>query len=97
MPALDVRLEDAPAVVASTDHYVFAIKATIDPQVMLRIAGLFAQRHVVPRQLNCRTVGAYLLIDVEVELESPLLARRLLERARSIVLVERANLVEGRN
>lgn len=78
------------------DFYVFAVRAAQDPQVMLRVAGLFAQRSVVPRQLSCRTSGSSLLIDVEVALERPEIARLLLEKIRSIVCVERASLVEGK-
>ena len=80
--------------VVTTEFHVFAIRAAQDPQVMLRVAGVFAQRNLVPRQLSCRTSGSCLLIDVEVALGTPEMARRLLEKIRSIVLVERVNLVE---
>lgn len=72
---------------------VFAIRAATDPQAICRVAGLFAQRGIVPRQICARQSGAYLLIDVEVELESMTTARILLNKLRAMVLVERASLV----
>lgn len=80
----------------NSNIYVFDVRAAQHPQMMLRIAGLFAQRDIVPRHLSCRTADASLLIDVEVALESPETARLLLEKIRSIVCVERASLVEGK-
>lgn len=81
---------------AETALYVFAVRAAQEPQVMLRVAGLFAQRNIIPRQLCCRTSGSWLLIDVEVRLESGAVAQLLLEKMRSIVCVDRVNLVEGK-
>lgn len=79
---------------ASDGLHAFAISAAQDPQVMLRVTGLFAQRSILPHQLRCRKSGDSLLIDVEVELESSAAATVLLEKLRSIVLVEHAELVE---
>lgn len=93
MPALDFGCRAEAA--AKPALHVFAIEATQDPQVMLRIAGLFAQRSIVPQQLSCRRSGTRLTIDVEAELDSPAVAGLLLEKIRSMVLVDRANLVEG--
>lgn len=73
--------------------HVFAIRAIADPQAICRIAGLFAQRNIVPHQICSRRSGAMLLIDIEVELESMSVARILLNKLRSMVLVERASLV----
>lgn len=73
--------------------FVYAIRAAEDPQVMLRIAGLFAQREIVPDQICCRKSGNYLLIDLEVVLEDDRTAKILLEKVRSLVRVERACLV----
>ena len=94
MPALNFDSR-ARSTTGPTLH-AFAVRAVQDPQVMLRIAGLFAQRNIVPRQLCCRTSGSWLLIDVEVEGGAPATAQLLLEKIRSIVLVERAHLVEGK-
>ena len=56
MPALVVDGRARSAV--SPAPHVFAIRAARDPQVMLRVAGLFAQRNIVPHQLCCRTARA---------------------------------------
>lgn len=89
-PSLDSRAGCAP----QGGVHAFAISAAQDPQVMLRVTGLFAQRSILPHQLNCRKSGDSLLIDVEAELESDAAATVLLEKLRSIVLVEHAELVE---
>lgn len=84
-----------PGAALGTALYVFAIRAARDPQVMSRVAAPFAQRNIVPHQLCCRASEQWLLIDIEVELEAPKIAELLLQKIRSIVLVERVNLVEG--
>ena len=101
MPSLDFDSRSHPAPMPVTPSaaptlHAFAVRAEQDPQVMLRIAGLFAQRNIVPHQLCCRTSGPWLLIDVEVACVAPANAQLLLEKIRSIVLVERAHLVEGK-
>lgn len=73
--------------------FLFAIRAVQDPQVLLRIAGLYAQREIVPEQICCRKSGDFLLIDLEVVLDGDRTARILLEKIRSLVQVERASLV----
>lgn len=73
--------------------HIFAIRAVSDPQVMLRVAGLFAQRSIIPDQICARRSGDFLLIDVEVQLESSAIARLLVEKLRAIALVERATLL----
>lgn len=93
MPALDADCRAGAN--AAQALYVFAVRAAQDPQVMLRVAGLFAQRNIVPRQMCCRQSGTRLLVDVEAELDSPTIADLLLEKLRSMVLIERASLVEG--
>ena len=72
---------------------LFAVRTSADPQVMLRVAGLFAQRDLVPEQICCRRVGEYLLIDIEIVLENDQTAQILLQKIRSLVHVERASLV----
>lgn len=93
MPALN--FDRGTNCTARLPLYVFAVRAGLDPQVLLRIAGLFAQRDIIPYQLCCRTSAACLLITVEVAIETPAIAQLLLEKLRSIVLVEHASLIEG--
>ena len=78
-----------------SSRLVYAVRAGLDPQVLLRIAGLFAQRDNIPHQLSCRTTPSCLLIDIEVAIETPAIANIMLEKLRSIVLVERVSLLEG--
>ena len=94
MPALGLGRQVDPG--AGPARYVFAICAEQDPQVMLRIAGLFAQRNIVPHQTCCRRSGHRLLVDLEVELDNAAAATLLVEKFRSMVMVERASLVEGK-
>lgn len=93
MPVLG--LSQKPAPVAGPELHVFAVRAAPDPQVMLRVANLFAQRNIVPDQICCRRSGRWLLVDIEAALESVAEAALLLEKLRSMVLVERASLVGG--
>lgn len=92
MPALDFDCRAGSAIEPAL--YVFAIRAMPDPQVTLRVVGLFAQRNIIPHQACCRKSGECLLIDIEAELESPAVGSLLLEKLRSMVLVDRASLVE---
>lgn len=86
------RKDGVPASASQT--FKFGIRARLDPQTLLRVAGLFAQRGLIPERIFCRTSGAYFLIDVEVALEDLAAAEILLQKVRSQVLVERADLVE---
>ena len=91
MAALD--FQSRTEVMTVERKYIFAIRAESDPQIMLRVAGLFAKRNIVPDQICARRSGERLLIDVEVQLESSAVARLLVEKLRAIVLVERATLL----
>lgn len=91
VPALEYQCR-ARNVTQAAKH-IFAIRAASDPQVMLRVAGLFAQRGIIPDRFCARQSGDVLLIDVEVRLPDEGAARVLLEKLRSIVCVERATLL----
>ncbi|MDX3910203.1 MAG: hypothetical protein QHC67_10340 [Sphingobium sp.] len=83
MPALDFQCR--ADLVAAAKKHVFAVRAALDPQVMLRVAGLFAQRNIIPDQICARQSGEVLLIDIEVQLENGAVARLLVEKLRAIV------------
>lgn len=92
MPALD-RLP-RPVPTGDPQAHVFAIRAEADPQVLMRIVGLFAQRSIVPELVTCRRSGERLEIAVEAVLASDEAAERLLEKLRAIVLIGDAALLE---
>lgn len=68
----------------------FAVRAKADPQAMLRIVGLFAQRHQVPRHISALKVGDDLHISTEVEELSEEAADILCWKIRQIVCVQKA-------
>lgn len=76
--------------------YILAIKAESDPQVLLRVSGLFAQRSIIPRQISCRRYKNFLIIDIEVDLLDSQVVNTLIEKIRSIILVNRVSLIEGK-
>lgn len=75
--------------------FVFIVQAARDPQAMLRVAGLFALRNLIPRRLCCRAEGTSLHIELAVELEDLNTAMLMLEKIRSLVVVEDASLRDG--
>jgi acetolactate synthase regulatory subunit len=70
----------------------FRVRALPDPQAMLRIVGLIAQRGLLPNRVCCRKSDPHLVVEVELELESSATAQLLLEKIRSLVLVDSASL-----
>ncbi|MCC2601592.1 hypothetical protein [Sphingopyxis yananensis] len=68
----------------------FAAKASADPQVMLRILGLFAQRYRVPRYVSAVKVGEALHISLEVDELSEEAAEILCWKMQQIVSVRQA-------
>ncbi|HJQ17294.1 MAG TPA: hypothetical protein VJ859_09860 [Allosphingosinicella sp.] len=74
--------------------FLFEVRAAQDSQAMLRIAGLFAQRNLVPQQISCRKSGGSLLMTIEIALDTASTAQLILQKIRSLVLVEHADLVE---
>lgn len=61
---------------------------------MLWVTGRFAQRNILPNQPRCQKSGDSLVIDVEAVRESSAAATVPLQKRRSIVLIEHAELVE---
>lgn len=68
----------------------FAVQAMADPQVLLRLMGLFAQRSIIPDQLICRQAGDVLLITIQAELPDEAVADLLLHKIRAFVSVDDA-------
>lgn len=90
-----VTLSPRPMPASEQDRYfLFGIRTSVDPQAMARVGGLFARLGLIPRQLCCRRTETLLVIDVEVELESRGAADMLVEKMRSLVLVEGVAMVE---
>lgn len=73
----------------------FAVRAHADPQILLRILGLFAQRSVIPEQASCARAGDILLIDIQASLPDEATAELLLHKLRAMVCVDRACLIES--
>lgn len=80
--------------IAAPPSFLFEIQAAQDSQAILRIVGLFAQRDLVPEQISCRKSGRSLLVNIEVALDAASTAQLILQKIQSLVLVERADLVE---
>lgn len=92
MPALAVDSRNQ----ALEEHvlYVFDVRAVRDPQALSRVTGLFAQRNIIPDYVQCQRSDDFLLVEVGVKLKTPADADLLLEKLRSMVLIDRANLID---
>lgn len=75
--------------------HTYGIRAHADPQALMRIVGLFAQRSIIPDQVSCRLAGEYLVIDIQAMVGGDADAHILLYKIREQVCVDRANLVDG--
>lgn len=72
------------------DPLCFSIVASADPQAVLRILGLFAQRHHVPRDMAARRVVDDMHIRIEMEGLDDGAADILCWKLRQIVCVKTA-------
>lgn len=68
----------------------FTVVTSADPQAVLRVLGLFAQRDQVPRDVAARRVGEEMHIRVEMEEMSEEAANILCWKMRQIVCVRQA-------
>lgn len=84
-------LEAEPQLHRST----IALRGAYHPETLPRVLGLFAQRSLVPTQLNARRTEDFLVIDVEFEYRSQAVVDTLLGKLRGMYLVERAMVVEA--
>ena len=83
--------ETAPKLQRST----IALRGAYHPETLPRVLGLFAQRSLVPTQLNARRTEEFLVIDVEFEYRSRAVINTLLGKLRGMYLVERAMIIEA--
>lgn len=74
--------------------YRFRIDAAPDPQSLLRVAGLFAQRSIVPTAMTMHVQRSLMRIDVTVAGLAPLQAATIAAKLREVVAVAGAELEE---
>ncbi|MXP25478.1 hypothetical protein GRI39_05405 [Altererythrobacter indicus] len=77
------------------ERRTIALRGAYHPETLPRVLGLFAQRSLVPAQLNVRRTEDFLVIDVEFECRARTVVDTLLGKLRSLHLVERAMIVEA--
>lgn len=80
----------APEAVASA---VIAVRATDDPQIIARVAGLLAQRSIIPKLLVAKPDGDRILLELQIATGDDHLVTLLLEKIRAMVSIERAMVV----
>ncbi|RKF19331.1 hypothetical protein D6851_12835 [Altericroceibacterium spongiae] len=85
------RAEKGPAL----QRGMIALRGAYHPETLPRVLALFAQRSLVPTQLNARRTEEHLVIDIEFEHSDEALVDTLLGKLRALFLVERAMQVEG--
>jgi|HubBroStandDraft_1064217.scaffolds.fasta_scaffold00853_10 hypothetical protein len=78
----------------------FAVRATAEPGILIRLIELFAKRGLVPAAVQARLVGPdrdQLAVDLQIGGLDPRLAEILAETMRQMISVERVLLAELRD
>lgn len=78
----------------AAERYRYDVRAHADPQTLLRVVGLFSQRGLIPIAVQSARAGESLSISIEVELDAAAVAELLLQKLRTLVLVEDVQLIE---
>ena len=66
----------------------FRLRAWPDPQSIARIAGVFAQRSLIPTAFRCTDEGSFLSISIEAELPTEGMAERIRRKLEALVVVD---------
>ena len=73
---------------ASAVTFRYGVRTWRDPQSIARVAGVFAQRSLIPSLFDCVDEADQLLIRVEAQLTSEAVAELIRRKLEALVIVD---------